>query len=179
VKSAFRSILLSFLTTVLFLCNDLVAQPKDSVSSKLRYIVVVEHKNGQTTKGILHSIDGDGVDVINFIHRDSIIHILVPYGAVGNIRYRKEGKVRRHALIGFGIGVGVGAITGFATYDAYKCDFNTCVEKGVDPLTTSILGGILGAGTGAIIGSRYTNLELEGDPRKYQAAISFFENPEP
>lgn len=177
MKSAFRSIELCILAAVLFLCNDVAAQTKDSVVTKSRYIVIVEHKNGQTTKGMLHSIDHRAIDLINFIHRDSTIHLIVPYGDVAGIRYRKEGKIRRHALAGLGIGVGLGAIIGFATYDAHKCDFNTCVEKGVDPLTTSVLGGILGAGTGAIIGSRYTRIELEGDPSKYQAAIEFFEKP--
>jgi hypothetical protein len=178
VKSAFRSILLCVVAAALFQCNDLAAQPKDSVSAKPRYIVVVEHKNGQTTKGLLYSMDMQSVDLINFIHRDSIIHITVPAYDVAAIRYRKDGKIRRHALIGLGIGVGVGAIVGFATYDAHKCDFNTCVESGVDPLTTSVLGGIIGAGTGAILGSRYTKIELTGDPLKYESMISFFENPE-
>jgi hypothetical protein len=179
VKSAFRSILLCSLATVFSPCNDLVAQTKNSVSAKSRYIVVVEHKDGRTTKGVLHSIDQQVVDLINFVRHDSLIHILVASREVEAIRYRKEGKIRRHALIGLGIGAVAGVITGLATYDAHKCDFNTCVEKGVDPGTTLVLGGILGAGTGAILGARYTTIDVNGDPAKYAAAISFFENPKP
>jgi hypothetical protein len=142
------------------------------------YIVIVEHKGGGTSKGILFSIDAEAIDLMNF-HRDSITHIVVYATDIASIRYRKEGKIRRHALLGLGIGVGAGAIVGFATYDAHKCDINTCVEKGIDPLTTSVLGGIIGAGTGAILGARYTKIELDGDPKKYEAAISFFEIPRP
>jgi hypothetical protein len=162
------------------MCGCLAAKSQaasDSVlvEKSLPYIVVVERTNGERTKGVLHHLDSVAIDVINF--HDSTFHILIPRNEVVAIRYRKEGKIRRHALIGLGIGVASGAIVGFSTYDAHKCDFNTCVEKGVDPLTTSVIGGIVGAGTGALIGSRYTRIDLQGDPKKYSAAISFFESP--
>lgn len=177
VNFVIRLIILCFLGAQILSTSRALAQSSDSLAAP-KYIVIVEHKNGQTTKGLLHSMDMRSIDLINFIHRDSIIHITVPAYDVAAIRYRKDGKIRRHALIGLGIGVAAGAIVGSVTYDAHKCDFNTCVEKGVDPLTTSVLGGILGAGTGAIIGSRYTKIDLAGDPLKYEAAITFFENQE-
>jgi len=171
VKITFQCVILCL---VLALSQETFAQKS---AGKATYIVVIGQKNGTSTKGVLHSITPEAIDIINF--HDSIVHIVVPAAEVSSIRYRKQGRIGRHVGWGALIGGVTGFVVGLATYDAHPCGFTTCVERGIDPLSTLMIGALAGGATGVITGSRFKEIPLDGDPKKYEAAVFFFENPKP
>lgn len=178
MNATFRIIVLCLLTTCLLSSAPSHAQGENQLAKldhQPKYIVIVEKKNGETAKGLLHAVTKESVDIINF--RDSAVHILIPSEDVTAIRYRKLRKMLKYGFAGFGIGAVVGVVVGAITYEAHPCGFATCVEKGIDPVSAGMIGGIAGAAIGAGLGSKFTRIDLQGDPKKYEAAITFFEKP--
>ena len=131
------------------------------------YKVWVTQLDGKIYKGFLYSADEDEIVItVNYFSTETIYTI--EYSKIKMIKWRRKGSVGRTALLLGGAGVIILGGSGYAAGDDPKDQWLFRVDKEEKALSGAIVGGILGGGFGALIGTIKEKMIINGDIENYK-----------
>lgn len=156
---------LIFLTAFVLSVNPCFAQN----SKKHVYKVWVKKLNtGQLISGYLYQITSEELFISSSEEDVNENELITVYpNEISFLKVKRKGKGGQGALIGASIGVGVGAIIGFASSDD-RDKIILPLSKGDKALIMGTTLGALGAITGAIINTKKAKYIIDGDAKKFQ-----------
>lgn len=149
-----------FLITQLFLFISIMsfAQPVVKKGIIKPYEVIIITINKSKIKAWLHSVDKEGLNLIN--KRTNLSPIrkaetnqTIPFDQITSMKIRKKGSAGKSALIGAGIGVGIGALMGAVVGSGVGRDSEREAEAAFQfGLAGALVFGVIGATLGAPFG---------------------------
>lgn len=138
-----------------------------SVQAQLKknsYRVRIELLNGKNVRGYLTALNDSSIQ----IRRASTekVDTLFTVSSIKNLSIRRKNSGGHGFLVGLGVGAGLGALIGYASYSPPDCDGQfICIDfgPGLDTLAGAIAGGLSGGLLGLITGSLYRKIAINGD----------------
>jgi hypothetical protein len=171
-----RTILLALL--LLCMLHPVMGQNK----SKLEYLTQVISNDGPKQTGVLVHLGDSVLHVVpaSYVRKgklkDNAIHYTFAVRNVEQVRIQSKSSVLRGTLLGGGLGLVLGALIGYASYES-DCDMINLPYPGpgcyeiLDQKGSTILGGtlgaVLGAAIGSIAGSSRKHIDIRGDQATY------------
>ena len=121
------------------------------------YKVWVTQLDGKIYKGFLYSADEDGI-VITVNHLSNEHVYTIEYSKIKMIKWRRKGSVGGTALL---LGGAWAILFGGGAYNAND-------DGGYWNLIIAAIGGVLGGGSGALIGTIKEKMIINGDIENYK-----------
>lgn len=145
------------LFTVLILTMSISYSFSQNSNKKIKhYKVWVTQLDGKIYKGFLYSADEDGI-AITVNQYSTEPNYTIAYPKIKMIKWRRKGSVGRSALI---LGGSWALLFGGAAYDAEN--------SGGWGWIMAAVGGVLGGGSGALIGTFKEKMIINGDIENYK-----------
>ena len=157
-----KAILFFFL--LLFFCNGNIAAQQDTSwhkpAKEYRLWVTLKDDMGFYS-GYLYGVTNDNLALKSQIDSRESDRV-IPYEYLDEVRYRNKNSYKKGMIWGVSIGATIGGIIGASQYDD-EANNSFVGESLLGPLSGVVIGGLVGLGTGLVLGNLKSKNKIQGD----------------